>query len=373
MSTKYLDYDGLSHFWTSIKNLFATKTELNGKKNTQTAVSSPSASGYETHFIDTISQDAQGVITATKKTVPQMSGASASAAGSTGLVPAPSTGYQNRFLAGDGTWQEGAFASDLANKKDVQTAKTSPSASGNSVSFIDTISQDAQGVITATKKTVSTMSAASSSAAGSAGLVPAPASGKQSSFLRGDATWQAVTDTKNTAGSTNKSPSSSEKLYLIGATSQAANPQTYSNSKLYLDANGLHANGINGYTLAAACAKGVDTSIASGSSSTNLPTSAAVDSAISAAIAAAMTGSAVFKGAISSNTAISNLSAYSAGWYWLVSTAGTYVGKVCEAGDMIYCISNRGSAYSASDFTVVQTNLDIATISNSEIDTILAS
>lgn len=36
-------------------------------------------------------------------------------------------------------------------------------------------------------------------------------------------------DTKNTAGSTN----SASKLFLIGATSQAANPQTYSNSKVY--------------------------------------------------------------------------------------------------------------------------------------------
>ncbi len=37
-------------------------------------------------------------------------------------------------------------------------------------------------------------------------------------------------DTKNTAGSTN----STSKLYLIGATSQAANPQTYSSSKVYV-------------------------------------------------------------------------------------------------------------------------------------------
>ena len=37
------------------------------------------------------------------------------------------------------------------------------------------------------------------------------------------------TDTKNTAGSTN----STAKLFLIGATSQSANPQTYSNSKVY--------------------------------------------------------------------------------------------------------------------------------------------
>jgi len=54
----------------------------------------------------------------------------------------------------------------------------------------------------------------------------------------GAPTWvsAALTDTKNTAGSTN----STSKLYLIGATSQAANPQTYSNSKLTFD-NGLYS------------------------------------------------------------------------------------------------------------------------------------
>lgn len=47
------------------------------------------------------------------------------------------------------------------------------------------------------------------------------------------------TDTKNTAGSTN----TTSKMYLIGATSQAANPQTYSNSNLYYTADyGLVSN-----------------------------------------------------------------------------------------------------------------------------------
>lgn len=39
----------------------------------------------------------------------------------------------------------------------------------------------------------------------------------------------STTDTKNTAGSTD----SASKLYLVGATSQGANPQTYSSSKVY--------------------------------------------------------------------------------------------------------------------------------------------
>ena len=43
--------------------------------------------------------------------------------------------------------------------------------------------------------TYSDMKGATSSAAGTHGLVPAPASGKQSSFLRGDGTWAVPTDT----------------------------------------------------------------------------------------------------------------------------------------------------------------------------------
>ena len=46
------------------------------------------------------------------------------------------------------------------------------------------------------------------------------------------------TDTKNTAGSTN----SDSKLFLIGATSQAANPQTYSDSQVYTTNGQLDAN-----------------------------------------------------------------------------------------------------------------------------------
>ena len=50
---------------------------------------------------------------------------------------------------------------------------------------------------------------------------------------------QATTDTKNTAGSTN----TSSKIYLIGATSQAANPQTYSHDTAYVDTDGcLYSN-----------------------------------------------------------------------------------------------------------------------------------
>lgn len=105
------------------------------------------------------------------------------------------------------------------------------------------------------------------------------------------------TNTKNTAGSTD----SSSKLFIIGATSQAANPQTYSHDTAYVGTDGhLYSNSTqvvnlsdtqaltnktyNGYTLAAACAKAVDSSITISSSSTNLPTSAAVAGMVSSAL-----------------------------------------------------------------------------------------
>ena len=105
---------------------------------------------------------------------------------------------------------------------------------------------------------------------------------------------------------------------------------------------------------------------AAGTDTTQIATTAFVTTAI----ANASVGAATFKGVISSGTAISSLTDYKAGWYWIVDTAGTYVGQKCEPGDFIYCISNYSSSYKASDFSVVQTNLDIAAITNAEIDVI---
>jgi len=49
------------------------------------------------------------------------------------------------------------------------------------------------------------------------------------------------TDTKNTSGTTNKTGT---KMFIVGATSQAANPQTYSNSNVYIGTdNCLYSNG----------------------------------------------------------------------------------------------------------------------------------
>ena len=70
--------------------------------------------------------------------------------------------------------------------------------------------------------------------------------------------------------------------------------------------------------------------------------------------------STVITQAITVNTTkISDLTAYSAGWTFKVTTSGTItgIGNV-EAGDMVICVSDKATSYSAADFTVVQANLD---------------
>lgn len=93
----------------------------------------------------------------------------------------------------------------------------------------------------------------------------------------------------NTVGSTD----SNSKLYLVGTTSQMASAQSYSQDSAYVNTDGhLYSNSkqvvnlsdtqaltnktINGYTPGAAMEKGVDTTLTTSSTSTNLPTSAAV-------------------------------------------------------------------------------------------------
>lgn len=82
-------------------------------------------------------------------------------------------------------------------------------------------------------------------------------------------------------------------------------------------------------------------------------------------VAAAQVGAAVYQGAAATNDAISG-SDYKKGWYWVVSAAGAFAGQACEAGDMVFANSDKGSAYSASHFDVVQANIQAMTAAEVE-------
>ena len=97
--------------------------------------------------------------------------------------------------------------------------------------------------------TYSAFKAATSSAAGGAGLVPAPAAGAQSKFLRGDATWQTIS--LSTFGVT---ATATELNYMDGVTS---NVQTQLNGK----AASSHTHNYAGSSSAGGAANSVKTSL----------------------------------------------------------------------------------------------------------------
>lgn len=179
--------------------------------------------------------------TDTNTTYTNMGAATASVAGKAGLVPAPAAGKQTSFLRGDGTWvvptnttyaKANTTTLGLVMIGYTENGKNYPvelDSSGKmyvNVPWTDT--NTTYGVVGAngstglvkngstvtsasgytacpivdgipyykdTNTTYANMKAATASEAGAAGLVPAPAAGKQASFLRGDGTWVVPTNT----------------------------------------------------------------------------------------------------------------------------------------------------------------------------------
>ena len=179
--------------------------------------------------------------TDTNTTYANMGAATSSDAGKAGLVPAPSAGAQGKYLRGDGTWQTPpnttyakantstlglvmiGYAENGKNYPveldgsgkmfvnvpwtDTNTTYSVVGANGstglvkNGSTVTSASGYTACPIISGvpyykdTNTTYANMKAATASAAGAAGLVPAPAAGKQTSFLCGDGTWVVPTNT----------------------------------------------------------------------------------------------------------------------------------------------------------------------------------
>ena len=160
-------------------------------------------------------------------TYSNMGGATSSAAGSAGLVPAPAAGKQASFLRGDGTWvvpTNTTYAK--ANTTTLGLVMIGYSENGKNYP----VELDSSGKMyvnvpwTDTNTTYTNMEAASASAAGKAGLVPAPAAGAQAKYLRGDGTWQTPPNTtySNMGGATSSAAGSAGLVPAPAAGKQAS-------------------------------------------------------------------------------------------------------------------------------------------------------
>lgn len=99
---------------------------------------------------------------------------------------------------------------------------------------------------------------------------------------------------------------------------------------------------------------------AAGTNTTQVATCAFVQSAV----AAASTGAAKFQGGMTP-ASYKALTTYKAGWYWVVTEAGTIAGETCEVGDMVFCNTDNAGAGTKKDahFDIVQNNIDAIPLS----------
>lgn len=169
----YLDNNGVTYLWNKIKALFnkgITNLSVNGRTITYTK------GDGTTNTITT--QD-------TNTTYGNFKGATASADGGSGLVPAPTKGNEGKYLKADGTWG------------------------------------------TPANTTYSDMKGATTTAAGTHGLAPAPAAGAANRYLRSDGTWSVPPDNNTTYNDATQSAhglmTAADKKKLDGIATNANN------------------------------------------------------------------------------------------------------------------------------------------------------
>ena len=151
-----------------------------------------------------------------------------------------------------------------------------------------------------------------------------------------------VTPSNGETQTVNISPSIKNNVTKTDATTTAGYIPKFNNTTGVIE---------NGYS--------VQTTLAS--SSTAIPTAAAVVAAIDNKITAA--DAMIYKGTLGTDGTVTKVPAngYKVGWTYKVITAGTYAGIKCEVGDMLIAINNgpvSGTTVVNADWTVVQANID---------------
>ena len=223
---KFITLENLSQFWSNVKKELDNIKASMGNKADKTQL--PKDLGDLTNnagYLKSVTDISGNAATATKlRTAVNINGVAfdgskaITVADSTKVAPSGSSFTANRI----------ATFADTTGKAIKDSGFTIATSVPANAKFTDT--------------TYSNMTGASSSAAGSAGLVPAPAAGKQASFLRGDGTWAVPTNTTySVATSTTNGLMSYDMFNKLNGIEAGANkyihPTSHPASMITQDAN----------------------------------------------------------------------------------------------------------------------------------------
>lgn len=341
-SLKFLDQNGLLYFWQKIKTIFATQADLEDLEDTVAGIISE---GGEPNVIETVKVNNSALTPDANKAV----NITIEQGSNNGTLSVNGSNVSVKGLKSAAYTESNAY--DAAGAASAVLGASTDSASANTVYGAKAAAAAAQGDVDALEALVGSSSVSSQIDAAIEAL---------------DSSVSAETN-KAIASLTmqNGKITASTKVTVPTDNDQLANGAGYQTASDVATAVSGKAN-VNSPTFTGTPAAPTATA---GTNTTQIATTAFVN----AAVEAAQVGAAMFQGTVTAGSQISSLSSYKKGYYWVVATAGTYVGQTCEAGDMIFAIKDKASAYSASDFSVIQTNLDVASITNAEIDTILAA
>ena len=233
----------------------------------------------------------------TNTTYSNMSGATTSAAGKAGLVPAPAAGAATRYLRSDGTWAVPPDTNTTYTLSSFGITATAAelnhldgiTATVTELNYVDGVTSNIQTQLNGKAATSHSHSYLPLSGGTLTGTLNsraiAPTATNTYSLGTSSLKYNAVYATtfygslSGNASSATKLGSSTvgsgvKPIYLNKGAAIASSSTVGSATRpVYLN-DGAITQGT--YTLGAACAKGVDTSISTGSTSTNLPTSKAV-------------------------------------------------------------------------------------------------
>lgn len=219
---------------TSASNATNATNDNAGQNIRNTYIKNLSISGRTITFTRGDNTTGQIITQDTSKEYDVMVGASSYYNGASGLVPAPKSGDNTRFLAGDGTWKpqstiatsctgNSATATNATNDSYGQNIRSTYikalSCSGTRITYTRGDNTTGYFYTQDTNTTYNDFSGAGSYYSGSHGLVPAPSSGYQDRFLAGSGDWEAFSAAYQAMQSL--SPSSDKIPYFTGSASAA--------------------------------------------------------------------------------------------------------------------------------------------------------